>query len=464
TGEQANLAPWLGMNPVQGSVTDGSQTLTLLASAAGLAEGTHRTSFFVTSAGATNDCQRIAVDLTVLPPAGRAQQNSVNLQPSEEQALARIIGQFLEGQKASVTDQAQVRWFEIGQTLAGSLESDGVVRRPLSDPGRNIEFAASTLASVSSVMGRWGPGSAVPAPLGEGALEFIASMSGVLSGGQAWQTLGVARVDSAGTDSLYVAYDRAEGRLLVHLDVFNPAAPGQIDAVIPVSVGEDGVSLTLGSIEGSAVLVRRVPMVMVNLQSPGELRVFDQLGRVTGVISRETIEKIPSSVFAGETASILLASDAEARRLRYEITGTEEGLYGLQVTLVSTTGRVSQFPRAGVAITGQEVHQYAIDWPRLSMARNTGWVVRVDTDGDGVFETEFPPQVPQGRPVWPIVLVATLGGIVVIGLVIWALYVLFQPARRILTKIWGPFKRFAAKIGLRLPRLPKLPDLRFPWQ
>ncbi|MCI0439669.1 MAG: DUF11 domain-containing protein, partial [Chloroflexi bacterium] len=33
TGEQANLAPWLGMNPVQGSVTDGSQTLTLLASA-----------------------------------------------------------------------------------------------------------------------------------------------------------------------------------------------------------------------------------------------------------------------------------------------------------------------------------------------------------------------------------------------------------------------------------------------
>ncbi|MGH2542579.1 MAG: hypothetical protein ACRDIB_07275, partial [Ardenticatenaceae bacterium] len=329
TLQQADLAEWLRITPSQGNIADEPQTVTLQPVIAGLEERTHRTSFFITSAGATNDCQLVSVELTVLSPVGRPQQSAVNLQKWEAQGLAEAVRQFLDAEKTNVTDQAQQRWFDIGETLAEALEADSTSLRPLSNPARSVRTASSELAAVGSVFGNWGPNNGLPLNLGETTLEFARTISEVLSGRQPWQSLGIVRVDSAGTDSLYVAYDRAEGKALVHLDVFNPSAPGQIDAVIPIAVGEDGSSLVLGGDEESVVFARRVPMVMVNLQSPGELRVFDQIGRLSGVINGSTVEIIPSSVFAGETVSILLASEAQAQMLRYEITGTEQGAYGL---------------------------------------------------------------------------------------------------------------------------------------
>jgi len=119
------------------------------------------------------------------------------------------------------------------------------------------------------------------------------------------------------------------------------------------------------------------------LKSPGELRVYDFQGRVTGLVNGEIKNEVPGSEYSNGTVTILFPSDS----YRYEVAGTDEGTYGSDITSVED-GNVTIFTATDIPTTDGATHQYAIDWDALSQGKE-GVTVQVDSDGDGTFEDTF---------------------------------------------------------------------------
>ena len=115
-------------------------------------------------------------------------------------------------------------------------------------------------------------------------------------------------------------------------------------------------------------------------KSPGELRVYDSQGRVTGLVNEEVKEEIPNSYYYNHTVAIFYPSDS----YRYEVVSTDEGTYGLEVNFVEN-GETIIFNATDIPVTTGAVHQYTIDWETLSQD-GEGVTVQIDFDGDGTFE------------------------------------------------------------------------------
>jgi len=116
-------------------------------------------------------------------------------------------------------------------------------------------------------------------------------------------------------------------------------------------------------------------------KSPGELRVYDSQGRVTGLVNGEVKEEIPNSYYYNHTVAIFYPSDS----YRYEVVGTDEGTYGLEVNFVEN-GETIIFSATDIPVTTGAVHQYTIDWDVLSQGGEEGVTVQIDFDGDGTSE------------------------------------------------------------------------------
>jgi hypothetical protein len=123
-----------------------------------------------------------------------------------------------------------------------------------------------------------------------------------------------------------------------------------------------------------------VELVQATLKSPGELRVFDSVGRVTGLVDGKVVNEIPLSDYADNTVTLSFPKDSYS----YEAVGTTKGAYGLMVTAVTQEGNIT-FVANDIPILSNEVHQYTIDWVALSQSEK-GTVVATDSDGDGEFE------------------------------------------------------------------------------
>jgi len=116
------------------------------------------------------------------------------------------------------------------------------------------------------------------------------------------------------------------------------------------------------------------------LCSPGELRVYDSQGRVTGLVNGEVKNEIPNSSYDNNTVILLSSSDM----YRYIVAGTEDGSYGLIVASITEGGNTT-FTAANISTTVGATHQYTFDWEALSQGEK-GVTVQIDSDGDGVFE------------------------------------------------------------------------------
>jgi hypothetical protein len=127
------------------------------------------------------------------------------------------------------------------------------------------------------------------------------------------------------------------------------------------------------------------------MKSPGELRVYDSLGRVTGLINGEVKEDIPNSVYDGENNMVVIFSSSiypsELSFYRSEVVGTSEGNYGLEITSANDR-EATTFTAENIPILPKAVNQYSINWTALSQGEE-GVTVMVDSDGDGVFERIF---------------------------------------------------------------------------
>lgn len=121
-------------------------------------------------------------------------------------------------------------------------------------------------------------------------------------------------------------------------------------------------------------------VIILDVLSAGEPRIYDSQGRKTGLVNGEAITEIPLSYCNGKTILIVNPYDS----YRYEVIGTEEGIYGLDVNLLKKDDR-SRFVATNIPIIVSEVHSYNIDWDLISHG-NEGVVLQMDQDGDGEFE------------------------------------------------------------------------------
>ncbi len=127
----------------------------------------------------------------------------------------------------------------------------------------------------------------------------------------------------------------------------------------------------------------RVPDTYVSaLASPGELRVYDSVGRVTGLVDGVVLEEIPNSSFdpEGNVVLILPATDYYYS----QVVGTGGGQYGLDIYDIRDRQGVV-FSAIGIQIASGGVHQYTIDGDALARGEN-GATIEVDADGNGTFE------------------------------------------------------------------------------
>ena len=135
-------------------------------------------------------------------------------------------------------------------------------------------------------------------------------------------------------------------------------------------------NMTIGELGGPGDVLER--LIWASLSSPGELRVHDSQGRVTGLVDGILKEEIPDSVYVGESETVVIwpANDT----YRYEVTGTETGIYGLIV--ISGDEDMEALTATDIPTTSGAVHQYTVDWDAVSR-EELGITISVDSDGDG---------------------------------------------------------------------------------
>ena len=136
-----------------------------------------------------------------------------------------------------------------------------------------------------------------------------------------------------------------------------PAEPGFIKMLTP-------------SLSESAIVVQG--------HSPIEIRVYDSQSRVTGLVKGEIKEDIPESIYDEKHKIAIILSPTDV--YRYEIVGTDNGEYGLEVT--SIKGKESNtFTATDVPTSTNAVHEYSVDWNALS--NDKGVTINIDSNGDG---------------------------------------------------------------------------------
>ena len=127
-------------------------------------------------------------------------------------------------------------------------------------------------------------------------------------------------------------------------------------------------------------VIKQIKQILTHLLSPGELRIYDSEGRVTGVINGTIKEEIPYSYSNNNTIIIFFPNDT----YYYEVVGTGKGEYGLEVTYIEN-GSITNFTAMNISISKNATHRYDINWSKLSQGKK-GVSVKIDNNGDGEFE------------------------------------------------------------------------------
>lgn len=127
--------------------------------------------------------------------------------------------------------------------------------------------------------------------------------------------------------------------------------------------------------------------IQAKLKSPGELRAYDTQGNVTGVVNGEVKIDIPNSSYDYVDNAVTLVFPTDSCQNYYEVAGTETGTYGLDICLTNDS-EVTTFTAIEIPTSVNAIHQYNVNWTALSLSEE-GITVKVDSDGDGIFEHIF---------------------------------------------------------------------------
>jgi len=121
-------------------------------------------------------------------------------------------------------------------------------------------------------------------------------------------------------------------------------------------------------------------VIEMALFSPGEPRIVDSDGNITGVVNGQMRREISYSFFADDTALVVNPDSS----YRYEVAGTAEGTYGLRISRIGD-GASQDFRAVDIPIVLGSTHSYEIGWSSSPSDTPDATLV-VDADGDGVFE------------------------------------------------------------------------------
>jgi len=163
-----------------------------------------------------------------------------------------------------------------------------------------------------------------------------------------------------------------------------PAGLQDVGVAQTASDRDTNVLYAVGALNGSLYKldISSNWVTVIRKHSPGELRVYDVQGSVTGMIDGQIVENIPNSGYdpSGDTVVIWSAVNP----LMFEVVGTEDGAYGLTAGLVGIDDYIN-FNAVNIPTSTDATHQYSIDWDALAEGEE-GVTVQVDSDGDGIFE------------------------------------------------------------------------------
>ena len=119
-----------------------------------------------------------------------------------------------------------------------------------------------------------------------------------------------------------------------------------------------------------------------NLCSPGELRTYDSVGNITGLVNGEIREEIPNSIYDEENKIIIIFEPFDFYYC--EVVGTDTGIYKLEIATVEN-GDTALFTAIDIPTISGQIHRYTIDWDILFQG-GKGATFQIDEDGDGIFE------------------------------------------------------------------------------
>ncbi len=111
--------------------------------------------------------------------------------------------------------------------------------------------------------------------------------------------------------------------------------------------------------------------------SPGEPRIVDAEGNVTGVVDGNVRREIPYSYYADDTALVVNPESSYT----FEVVGTGQGTYGLRISRINRDSP-QQFEANGMLIGPGSRHVFEINWG----SGTPSTTLKVDTEGDGRFE------------------------------------------------------------------------------
>lgn len=151
---------------------------------------------------------------------------------------------------------------------------------------------------------------------------------------------------------------------------------------IVLSRGKESNALYAVAIEGLFKVNIPSSVILVQLHSSSELRVYDSQERTTGLVTGEVKEEIPNSTYNDETKTVIILPPTDS--YHYEVGGTEEETYSLDIIHLKEE-EVATFTATDISTSERTIHQYTIDWDKLSRGEK-GATIQIDADGDGIFE------------------------------------------------------------------------------
>jgi len=161
-----------------------------------------------------------------------------------------------------------------------------------------------------------------------------------------------------------------------HFFIAYQTPDGNWEASVPT---EAGITNTVD------IFVNPIPekWLAAELGSPGELRVYDSQGRVTGLVNGEEKNEIPYSAYYDNIVVILAPTDS----CNYDVVGTGDGSYSLMI-INGTVQEIATFNATDIPTSANGIHRYTVDWAALARGEK-GVTIRIDSNGDGVFEKTF---------------------------------------------------------------------------
>lgn len=173
-------------------------------------------------------------------------------------------------------------------------------------------------------------------------------------------------------------------KLIINWDVFQ-GDNGTAGFLLSGDINNNGIIEDDEQVNGSNAQLLPLKYT-ADLGSPGELRVYNEAGEVSGLAEREIKEDIPYSIYVPEDEKVIIFSDdSENNNYKYEVAGTADDTYDLEVKSEKEGEDAVIFNADDIKTNVGVIHRYTVDWEALKNNEN-GAIIEIDNDGDGQYE------------------------------------------------------------------------------